>query len=152
MSESYRKVIGGESPYWEISVWTVRELAPEKKTFFAFLKFETFLLESRKVWNAELQAWQRSEGTAAPRVVRQGYTRYTAAAMRAKVHGDVGLELVVLEDGTVGDVRIVKELDLEHGLDREAVAATTQMRFTPGTRDGEPVPVLVTFAMGFTLN
>jgi hypothetical protein len=38
---------------------------------------------------------------------------------------------------------VVKSLDGSFGLDAEAVKAARQWRFTPGTRFGEPVAVLV---------
>ncbi|MCH9011413.1 MAG: energy transducer TonB [Chloroflexi bacterium] len=41
--------------------------------------------------------------------------------MRAKVQGTVWLEVVVLPDGSVGDVRVDRSLDRDFGLDAEAV-------------------------------
>ena len=49
--------------------------------------------------------------------------QYTADAMRAKVQGTVLLECVVLPDGSVGRVDVVKSLDSTFGLDQEAVKA-----------------------------
>jgi protein TonB len=77
--------------------------------------------------------------------------QYTAEAMRAKVQGVVWLECIVMPDGTVGDVKITKSLDSVFGLDGEAIKAARQWRFRPGTRQGEPVPVLVTIELTFTL-
>jgi protein TonB len=77
--------------------------------------------------------------------------QYTAEAMRAKVQGTVWLNCVVLPDGTVGNVEIVRSLDSSFGLDQEAVKAAKQWRFRPGVRQGEPVPVLVTIELTFTL-
>lgn len=54
---------------------------------------------------------------------------YTAAAMQAGIEGDVGLEAVVTPAGDIRDVRIVRSLDREHGLDDQAVAAVRQWRF-----------------------
>ena len=99
-------------------------------------------------WNARLRAWQPSGDIEMPRVVREVKPQYTEAAMRAKVQGAVWLEAVVLEHGTVGDVRVVRSLDPD--LDRAAVVAATQWRFIPGTRNGEPVSVLVTIQVTFT--
>ena len=59
--------------------------------------------------------------------------------MRAKVQGTVLLECVVLPDGTVGDVEVVRSLDPTFGLDQEAIKAARQWRFAPGTRFGDPV-------------
>ena len=71
--------------------------------------------------------------------------------MRAKVQGTVLLECVVRPDGSVGDVQILRSLDGVFGLDQEAIKAAKQWRFAPGTRLGEPVPVLVTIELTFTL-
>ena len=77
--------------------------------------------------------------------------QYTSDAMRAKVQGTVLLECVVRPDGSVGDVQILRSLDGVFGLDQEAIKAAKQWRFAPGTRMGEPVPVLVTIELTFTL-
>ena len=90
-------------------------------------------------------------GVVNPRVVREVKPQYTSDAMRAKVQGTVLLECVVLADGTVGRVDVVRSLDPTFGLDLEAVKAARQWRFRPGTRFGEPVNVLVTIELTFTL-
>ena len=57
--------------------------------------------------------------------------QYTADAMRAKVQGTVLLECVVMPDGSVGNVEIVRSLDSTFGLDQEAIKAAKQWRFRP---------------------
>jgi len=84
-------------------------------------------------------------------VLREVKPQYTSDAMRAKVQGTVLLECVVLPDGSVGNVDVVRSLDSTFGLDQEAVKAARQWRFVPGTRLGQPVPVLVTIELTFTL-
>jgi protein TonB len=76
---------------------------------------------------------------------------YTSEAMRAKVQGIVRLEGIVLPDGSVGDVRVLRSLDPVFGLDDEAIKAAKQFRFAPGTRFGQPVAVIVSFEIEFTL-
>jgi protein TonB len=95
--------------------------------------------------------YRPGNGVQLPRVIREVKPQYTADAMRAKVQGIVLLECVVLPDGSVGQVEIVRSLDPTFGLDQEAIRAAKQWRFTPGTRFGEPVPVLVTIELTFTL-
>ena len=90
-------------------------------------------------------------GVDSPRLLRSVRPNYTAEAMRAKVQGVVKLEGVVLSDGTVGEVRVTRSLDSIFGLDQEAIKAAKQFRFVPGTRFGEPVSVLVSFEIEFTL-
>jgi TonB family protein len=95
--------------------------------------------------------YRPGSGVINPRILREVKPQYTADAMRAKVQGTVLLECVVLPDGTVGRVDVVKSLDPTFGLDAEAVKAAKQWRFQPGTRFGEPVAVLVTIELTFTL-
>ena len=95
--------------------------------------------------------YRPGSGVINPRVIREVKPQYTADAMRAKVQGTVLLECVILPDGTVGRVDVVKSLDPTFGLDQEAVKAARQWRFAPGTRFGEPVAVLVTIELTFTL-
>jgi len=71
--------------------------------------------------------------------------------MRARIQGSVLLSAVVLPDGTVGETSIVQSLDPKYGLDREALEAARSWRFVPGTRDGQPVAVLVSIELTFTL-
>jgi beta-N-acetylhexosaminidase len=93
----------------------------------------------------------KDPGVVPPIVIRDRKAVYTRAAMEAKITGSVQLECVVLPDGTVGDVRVVEPLDQTYGLDDEAISAAKQWRFKPGTKDGKPVPVVVTLEMTFTL-
>ena len=95
--------------------------------------------------------YRPGSGVVNPRILREVKPQYTADAMRAKVQGTVLLECVVLADGTVGRVDVVRSLDPTFGLDFEAVKAARQWRFQPGTRFGEPVNVLVTIELTFTL-
>jgi protein TonB len=96
-------------------------------------------------------AYRPGNGVLLPKPLREVKPQYTADAMRAKVQGTVWLECVVLPDGSVGKVEVVRSLDSTFGLDQEAVKAAKQWRFAPGTRFGEPVAVLVTIELTFTL-
>ena len=95
--------------------------------------------------------YRPGNGVEIPRLLREVTPKYTAEAMRAKVQGIVLVEAVVLPDGSVGDVTIVRSLDRNFGLDDEAIKAAKQWRFQPGMRFGEPVAVLVTIELSFTL-
>ena len=52
-------------------------------------------------------------------------------------------------DGSVKAVRVVEPLDTAYGLDGQALVAAARYRFTPGTLDGKPVPVLVPLPVTF---
>ena len=95
--------------------------------------------------------YRPGSGIEIPQLVREVKPRYTAEAMRAKVQGSVWLEVVVRPDGTVGGITVTKSLDTVFGLDEEAIRAAQQWRFAPGTRFGEPVAVLVSIELTFTL-
>ena len=96
-------------------------------------------------------AYQPGNGVTLPRVLHEERPQYTSDAMRAKVQGTVLLQYVVRPDGTVGDVQVVRSLDSTFGLDQQAMNAARKWRFSPGMRLGEPVPVLITIELTFTL-
>ena len=96
-------------------------------------------------------AYRPGNGVTTPELLQEVKPAYTAEAMRAKVQGSVYLECVVRQDGSTGDCKVVRSLDPTFGLDQEAIRAARQWRFKPGTRFGQPVPVLVTIELMFTL-
>jgi protein TonB len=96
-------------------------------------------------------AYRPGNGVETPRLLREVKPQYTAQAMRAKVQGTVLLECVVQPDGSVGNIKVVRSLDATFGLDQEALKAARQWQFAPGTRFGQPVSVLVTIEIAFTL-
>ena len=96
-------------------------------------------------------AYKPGNGVDSPIPVFQPKPQYTSQAMRAKIQGEVLLECIVGPDGQVGNIRVVRSLDSSFGLDQEAIKAARQWRFAPGTKQGQPVAVLVTIAIAFTL-
>ena len=95
--------------------------------------------------------YRPGNGVTLPVPLSQPRPSYTSDAMRAKVQGVVLLECIVRPDGSVSDVQVVRSLDPTFGLDQEAIKTARQWRFRPGTRMGEPVPVLITIELTFTL-
>ena len=98
---------------------------------------------------AQDQVYPIGSGVKSPVLIKEVKPRYTKAAMDRKVQGTVEVDAVVLKDGTVGDVTIKRSLDED--LDQEAIKATKQWRFKPGTKDGEAVSVQVQVELTFTL-
>jgi periplasmic protein TonB len=96
-------------------------------------------------------AYGPGSGVTMPSVLREVKPSYTAEAMRAKVQGAVMVEAIVREDGSVGQVRIVRSLDRMLGLDEEALKAVKNWRFSPGRRQGRNVAVIVEIELTFTL-
>lgn len=73
---------------------------------------------------------------------------YPPIARAAHVQGVVILEAVIAEDGSVRDVRVLRSIAL---LDAAATEAVRQWRFTPTLLNGDPVPVVMTITVAFTL-
>jgi TonB family protein len=98
-----------------------------------------------------ITVYEPGAGVSLPTVVREVKPSYTAQALAARIQGAVLMSAVVLADGTVGDVTVLKSLDTVFGLDAEAVRAAKQWLFNPGVKDGQAVAVRVTIEMTFTL-
>jgi len=75
--------------------------------------------------------------------------QYSEAARKAKITGTVVLAVAMNAGGTVDAVKIVRPL--EPGLDRNAVDAVKQWKFTSATKDGKLVAVQIDVEVGFRL-
>jgi len=96
--------------------------------------------------------YRPGNGITSPRLIKEVKPSYTGDAMRAKIQGLVTMEAVVMPDGSVGRIQILRSLDPQFGLDQEAVRTVKQWRFAPGmNRAGEPVAVVIEIEMSFTL-
>jgi TonB family protein len=95
--------------------------------------------------------YQPGNGVTTPVALDMVKPMYTSEAMRARIQGTVWVECIVQPNGVCSDVHVVRSLDSNFGLDREAVKAAQQWKFRPGTRLGQPVPVLVTIELSFAL-
>jgi TonB family protein len=105
---------------------------------------------SREPGTSPVRAYESgAQGLTMPKVISETKPSYTRAAMEAKIEGTVILSATVETDGTVGDVKVLRSLQLD--LDEEAIRAAKTWRFEPGRKDGKPVPVLVTMELTFTL-
>jgi protein TonB len=82
-------------------------------------------------------------------VVYQVSAEYTDEAKEARISGEVVLDLDIDNKGSVEAVRIKRSLD--KGLDENAVAAVRKWRFTPATRNGEPVATTISVSVKFAL-
>jgi TonB family protein len=72
---------------------------------------------------------------------------YPLELMRQNVSGTVILHAVILADGTVGTVRVLRSVD--DRLDRFASEAIAKWQFQPATKNGAPVAVEATFWIPF---
>lgn len=73
---------------------------------------------------------------------------YPAEALAAKVSGVVIIETTIAPDGAVSDARLLRSVPL---LDQAALDAVRQWRYTPTLLNGEPVPIVMTCTVNFTL-
>jgi protein TonB len=87
-------------------------------------------------------------GMQAPRKIVNVPPHYPPHAQAARVEGTVVLDAVIDPTGRVTDVRVTHSVNL---LDQAAVEAVRQWRFTPTLLNGEPVSILLTVTVRFTL-
>lgn len=93
--------------------------------------------------------YRPGSGVQPPRLLSEIKPDYTEEARRRGLEGEVVLEIVVRQDGRVGDVRVLKGLGA--GLDQQAIQAVRRWTFAAATRKGRPVDVIVEVAVEFTL-
>jgi len=84
-----------------------------------------------------------------PMAIYKVQPRYTETARRANVQGVVVVEAVIDEQGRVTDVRVLRGLPM--GLDRAAIEAIQQWKFSPAMMQERPVKVYFTLTANFTL-
>ncbi|MCB5233632.1 MAG: TonB family protein [Candidatus Cloacimonetes bacterium] len=75
---------------------------------------------------------------------------YPELALRNKIQGTVILEVEVLKDGSVRDVRVKRSAALS--LDQAAIDAVKNIKFQPGRSGGKPVDTLMIIPVEFKLN
>lgn len=83
-----------------------------------------------------------------PEVIQKVEPDYPLDAREQRLEGKVILQIVVGEDGSVTDVKVLRSIEL---LDQAAVEAVRQWKYKPATKAGRPVPVYVTVTVNFRL-
>jgi TonB family protein len=94
-------------------------------------------------------AYRIGDGVTAPSLLEKIEPEYSEEARTAQLAGTVVVGGEVGPDGLAHNLRILRGLGL--GLDQKAMEAIEQWRFKPGTKDGQPVDVLVTVEVNFRL-
>lgn len=94
-------------------------------------------------------AYKVGNGITAPKLLHKLEPEYTEEARAGKIAGTVLLSIVIEPDGTATNFQIVKGVGF--GLDEKAVEAIGQWRFSPGAKDGVPVPVKAQIEVNFRL-
>ena len=75
--------------------------------------------------------------------------RYTREATRVGVQGIVVLKVLLLPDGKLDRIRVVRRLP--YGLTENAIHAACEIKFKPAIKNGEPVAQWVALEYGFRL-
>ena len=87
-------------------------------------------------------------GTVAPQKITDVRPVYPSLAQTAHVKDMVILEAVIDARGYVTSVQVLRSVPL---LDAAAVDAVRQWRYTPALLNGQPVPVVVTVTVNFSM-
>src|SRR4029077_12871560 len=92
-------------------------------------------------------AFKVGDSVSAPKVISTTQPEYTKSAREAHLEGTVVLSVVVDIDGRAKDIKVAKALG--SGLDERAIDSLRGWSFTPGSKDGQPVPVQINIEVTF---
>jgi len=87
------------------------------------------------------------QGVIAPTLLLAPEAEFSDEARRQKYQGVCMVSIIVDAHGIPQNVHVIRALGM--GLDEKAVEAIRRYRFKPGTKDGKPVPVLISVAVDF---
>ena len=87
-------------------------------------------------------------GVVPPRKIRDVQPTYPPAAKAAGIEGVVILDATIDPTGAVRDIKVLRSVP---ELDQAAIDAVEQWRWEPTLVDGEPVSILMTVTVNFTL-
>jgi TonB family protein len=106
--------------------------------------------DDRRDSESTILVYNIGKDVTSPIVVFNPQPTYTENALRRKVQGTVVMTAVVLPDGRVANVAVIRSLD-RYSLDDVARATAARWRFRPGLRQGVPVAVRVQIELEFKL-
>ncbi|HEY3615301.1 MAG TPA: energy transducer TonB [Candidatus Sulfotelmatobacter sp.] len=116
----------------------------------ALLLGGTSLLAQHEPQKDDVIVYDRAiPGVTAPKPVYHPNAEYTDKARKKKIQGSVVVTIVVTDEGTVRDARIVSGLAKD--LDKQALKAVSAWKFEPATKDGKPVAVRIRVEVDFRL-
>jgi TonB family protein len=96
------------------------------------------------------EAFKPREVTAKARIVRKPEPSYTEEARRAGLEGTVVLHAIFSFDGTVKNLYVSRWLP--YGMTTESVRAAKGIKFTPATKDGQPVSQYIQIEYNYNLH
>ncbi|PWU05879.1 MAG: hypothetical protein C5B51_13410 [Terriglobia bacterium] len=94
-------------------------------------------------------AFRAGDGVTAPVVLSKVQPQYSDEAKLAKYQGTVAVAVEIGTDGSPQSMKVIRGLGL--GLEEQAMKAIGQWKFQPGTKGGQPVPVIATIEVNFRL-
>jgi TonB family protein len=89
------------------------------------------------------------QGLVAPQALFRPEPHYVEIARQAKYQGTTILNLIINKQGIPEQIQVARALGI--GLDDSAVETVRRWRFSPATKDGDPVEVLISFEVNFRL-
>ncbi len=90
------------------------------------------------------------EDVAQANLIRKVQPVYPAAAKAARVQGTVLLKMVILKDGTPGEITVVSSPS--NDLSQASLDAVRQWRYRPTLLNGQPIEVLTDVTVNYTLS
>jgi TonB family protein len=95
--------------------------------------------EADQLAKAQAPTVYRPNMATPPRIQSRVEPEYSEQARKGKLQGSIQLSLVVDPTGTPTQIAVLRPLGM--GLDEKAIEAVSQWKFTPGQKNGTPVPV-----------
>lgn len=90
-------------------------------------------------------------GVTNPERIHYVQPNYPDIARKAKIEGDVILQVLIQADGIVGGVTVLKSPGAKFGFDEEAIRALQQWRYKPALQGAKAVDVYFTVVVKFYL-
>jgi TonB family protein len=96
--------------------------------------------------------YQLTEYDTPPSPIQNPMPQYPVRFKSSGIQGVVVLDVLVLSDGSVGDIKVIKSLLSEPGgLDDTAVATVKTWLFKPAMKNEKPIDSRVTIPISFSL-
>jgi protein TonB len=88
-------------------------------------------------------------GLTPPVLLRKIQPGFTEEALARKIQGEVVIEVVILKDGTVRPVRVLRGLSAD--LNQKAFEAASLWKFIPAKFKGQPVDLIAEIVVDFNI-
>jgi len=98
---------------------------------------------------AVIEAGQKAPDIVRPFHLNSPQPRYSEEARALKLQGVVSMGILINESGDVDSVLVLRGLG--HGLDESATEVARNLKFSPATRSGKPMPYWMKVIVEFNL-